>query len=447
MYTKIHCDLTTSFIYLLFICFRDMHSDLSFVFDCIKKHHMFFQSVLPLIASENITSLSVKKALISDLGHRYAEGKVGERYYQGCKYIDEIEAKAIELTKRLFKAEHANVQPISGVTANLASLFGLTEPGDTIMALSIPSGGHISHSRLSAAGIRGLNVINFPFDVENMNIDVDNTRKIALKERPKLFLLGSSVFLFPHPVKAIREMADDLGATILYDGSHVLGLIAGGQFQDPLGEGVDVLAASTHKTFFGPQRGVILCKNSLKNIIDRSVFPGIVSNPHLNSLAGYLISVMEMLEFGKQYALQTIKNAKTLAEELHSHGINVLCESLGFTESHQIVADVSAIGGGKKVSNILEKAGIIINSNLLPWDDLRKSHNPSGIRLGVQEITRLGMKEDEMREIAKLIADAVIREKDPEHIRKDIIEIKNEFNAVEYSFDKNPAYDLPEIRW
>ncbi len=424
-----------------------MHSGLSFVFDCIKKHHMFFESVLPLIASENVTSLSVKKALVSDFAHRYAEGKVGERYYQGCKYIDEIEAKAIELTKRLFNAEHVNVQPISGVTANLASLFGLTEPGDTIMALSIPSGGHISHSRLSAAGIRGLNVVNFPFDMENMNIDVDQTEKLARKIQPKLFLLGSSVFLFPHPVKAIREIADNFDSSILYDGSHVLGLVAGGRFQDPLREGVDVLAASTHKTFFGPQRGVILCKNSLKKVIDRSVFPGIVSNHHLNSLAGYLVSVMEMLEFGKQYAEQIIKNAKTLAEELHSRGFNVLCEHLGFTESHQVVADVSDLGGGKKVSDTLEKAGIIINSNLLPWDDLKNSHNPSGIRLGVQEITRLGMKEEEMVEIARLIADAVINGKDLTKIKEDIVELKKEFNTVEYSFDKNPAYDLPEIRW
>jgi|Deesub1362A_J573_1020465.scaffolds.fasta_scaffold00209_39 glycine hydroxymethyltransferase len=424
-----------------------MNSDVSSVFENIKKHHEFFQSVIPLIASENVTSLSVRKALISDFAHRYAEGKVGERYYQGCKYIDEVEALAIKLSKKLFNAEHVNVQPISGVTANLASFFALTDPGDILMALSVPHGGHISHSNFSAAGIRGLTILHHPFDSETMNIDPDKMHELILKENPKVILFGSSVFLFPHPISEAREAADEVGARIVYDGSHVLGLIAGKEFQDPLREGVDVLAGSTHKTFFGPQRGIILTTEELAEKIDKSVFPGIVSNHHLHSLAGYAIAAAEMLAFGKDYARQTVKNAQTLASELYNLGFDVLCENHGFTKSHQVVVDVSSIGGGKNVSDLLEKAGVILNSNLLPWDDVSKSHNPSGIRIGVQEVTRLGMKENEMQVIAEFIYDATIGKKDPMNVRNRVTEFREEFSRVEYSFDRNPAYQLTDIRW
>jgi glycine hydroxymethyltransferase len=352
---------------------------------------------------------------------------------------------AIELTKEIFDAEHANVQPISGVTANIAAFFALTSPGDMIMSLSVPCGGHISHDKISAAGIRGLKVTHYPFDNEILNIDVDETRKLALKEKPKVFVLGSSLILFPQPVEEIAEIAAEIDAKVVYDASHVLGLIAGKQFQDPLKEGADVVTGSTHKTFFGPQRAVILSKAELAKVVDRAVFPGVVSNHHLHSLAAYVVAALEMKEFGKEYASQIVKNAKKLAESMHELGFNVVGESLGFTESHQVAVDVTEFGGGDWVAKKLESVNIILNKNLLPWDDLSRAGNPSGIRIGVQEVTRLGMKEGEMEVLAEIMWNAVNEKKSDEELRRDVKELKENFNTIKYTFEECPAYDFPEV--
>jgi len=416
------------------------------VFEIIEKHTRFMRDSIPLIASENLTSLSVRRCYLSDLGHRYAEGKVGQRFYEGCKFVDEIEEMAINLTKKIFEAEHANVQPISGVVANIAAFFALTNVGDTIMSISVPCGGHISHDTVSAAGLRGLRVIHYPFDNEEINIDVDETRKVALKEKPKLFILGSSLILFRQPVKEIKEIADEIGAYVMYDASHVLGLVAGKAFQNPLKEGADVMTGSTHKTFFGPQRAIIASKKELADKIDRAVFPGVVSNHHLNTLAGYVVAAMEVLDFGQDYAKQVVKNAKALAEELYNLGYKVLGEKKGFTETHQVAVDVRDFGGGEKVAKKLESAGIVLNKNLLPWDSLESTDNPSGIRIGVQEVTRIGMGEEEMKIIAEII-DAVIKEKkSAEELRKEVKDLKERFNVIKYSFDQSEAYIFPELK-
>ncbi|AEA47108.1 serine hydroxymethyltransferase [Archaeoglobus veneficus] len=412
--------------------------------ETLRQHHEFYRQSIPLIASENLASLAVRSMYLTDFGHRYAEGRVGKRFYQGCQYIDVVEDMAIQLTKEIFNAEHANVQPISGVTANIAAFFALTSPGDKLMALSVPCGGHISHDRFSAAGIRGLEVLHYPFDMDNLNVDVDETRKVAEKEKPKVFVLGSSLILFPHPVKEIAEIAAEIGARVVYDGSHVLGLIAGKQFQDPVKEGADVITASTHKTFFGPQRAIILCKAELAKKIDNAVFPGVVSNHHLHSLAGYVIACLEMLEFGEAYARQIVRNAKRLAERMHELGFNVVGEHLGFTESHQVAVDVTEFGGGDPVAKLFERINIILNKNLLPWDDLTKTKNPSGIRIGVQEITRLGMKEGEMEKLAEIMWDAVNGKKSEDKLRQEVIELKKEFNTIKYAFEETEAYTFFE---
>lgn len=416
------------------------------VFEIIEKHTKMMDESIPLIASENLTSLAVRRCYVSDFGHRYAEGRVGERFYEGCKYIDEIEKLALDLTKRIFEAQHANVQPISGVTANIAAFFAITNVGDTIMSISVPCGGHISHDTVSAAGLRGLNVTHYPFDNEAVNIDVDETAKIAREVRPKLFVLGSSLILFRQPVKEIREIADEIGAYVMYDASHVLGLVAGKAFQNPLKEGADVMTGSTHKTFFGPQRAIIVSKEELAEKIDRAVFPGVVSNHHLNTLAGYVVAAMEIIEFGQDYAKQVVRNAKKLAEELYNLGYRVLGEKHGFTETHQVAVDVSDYGGGEKVAKKLEEVGIILNKNLLPWDPIDRSANPSGIRIGVQEITRLGMGEDEMGRLAELIDMTVRERKSFDAIRNEVKEFRRPFRKIKYSFDECDAYRFPELR-
>jgi len=403
-----------------------------------KDHQNWMKNSINLIASENITSKPIKEVLASDLSHRYAEGLPNKRFYEGCKYIDKIENLTIKLSKKLFKAEHVNVQPTSGVVANLASFFALTNPNDLLMALRVPYGGHISHAEVSAAGIRGLKIRPHPFDNEKMNIDADAMKKDILKTKPKLILLGGSLFLFPHPVKEAKEAADEVGAKVMYDGAHVLGLIAGEKFQDPLREGADLMVGSTHKTLPGPQGGIIFSTHELRETIDKAVFPGVVSNHHLHHVAGLGIACAELLEFGKKYAEQTIKNSKKLAECLYEIDFNVLCPDLDFTESHQLVIDIKSQGSSSKISRNLESNNIIVNKNLLPWDSRVKTKEPSGIRLGTQEITRRGLKESDMDMVADFIKDVVINEK---NVKTDVIDFMSDFTHLHYSFKPEEAYE------
>ncbi|HDN82965.1 MAG TPA: serine hydroxymethyltransferase [Candidatus Altiarchaeales archaeon] len=411
----------------------------------VKKHENWRKNCINLIASENIASPLVRKALATDFGHRYAEGflggmdentglKIFNRYYQGTKYYDKIEAIAIKLAEELFECDHANVVPISGVIANMTAYIALASHGDKITALSLADGGHISHCNVSAAGVLGLKHVPYAFDTEEMNIDVDKSKKIVLKEKPKIMLFGASVFLFPHPVKEMKEVADEVGAKIVYDAAHVLGLIAGKKFQDPFREGADVVTSSTHKTFPGPQGGIVLCKEELAEKIDNAAFPRLTSNHHLHRVVALAISLIEMMEFGKEYAAQIIKNAKKLAQSLYERGFEVLCEHKDFTESHQILVDVSKVGKGKKVAELCESANIILNKNLLPWDSVKDAANPSGIRIGVQEVTRLGMKEKDMENIAELMERLILKNENPKIIKTEVLELMSDFMEIKYCF-------------
>jgi glycine hydroxymethyltransferase len=399
-----------------------------------------------MIASENITSDAVRNAVASDFGHRYAEGLLGgrdeeglqifERFYQGTRFFDDIESIAMKLTEELFDAEHANLVPISGAVANLVAYSAIAKYGDTISGLSIMCGGHISHTHISAAGIMGLQDFPYPFDNSEMNIDVDRAIKAVMEKKPRLMMFGGSLFLFPHPVEEMREIADEVDAYIMYDGAHVSGLIAGGKFQNPLKEGADVLTSSTHKTFPGPQGGMIMCKSYLKEKVDNAAFPGMMSNHHLHHVAGYAIAAAEMKEFGKAYATQIVKNAKALAQALNERGFNVLCEHKGFTESHQVVMDISNIGHASEIAQNFEDANMIVNKNLLPWDSLERTKDPSGIRVGVQEITRVGMKEGEMEEIAEFMKKIAIDKSGTENVKNEVIELKKNFTKVAKNFTK-----------
>ena len=405
----------------------------------LKQHNDWMKNSINLIASENITSADVKTAMVSDLSHRYAEGKSHERLYEGCKYIDDIEDLTVDLNKKLFNAKYVDVRTVSGVTANLAAFFAFTKYNDKLMALEVPYGGHISHANVSAAGIHGLKNVSHPFNPDIMNIDADKMKKTIIEEKPKVVLLGGSLFLFPHPVAEAREAADEVGAKVLYDGAHVLGLIAGKQFQDPLKEGADVMMGSTHKSFPGTQGGIILSDHEeYADKIDDAVFPGVVSNYHLHHLAGLGIATAEMLEFGEAYAKQIIKNAKALAQALYELGFNVLCEDLGFTESHQVAVDVTNITDGNTFAKKLERNNIILNKNLLPWDDVNNSDNPSGIRIGTSEITRRGLKEKNMSEIAEFIKRVVV---DDENVKDEVSEYMNDYTKVHYAFRETEAYE------
>ncbi|MHC1629281.1 MAG: serine hydroxymethyltransferase [Candidatus Nezhaarchaeales archaeon] len=413
------------------------------ILDLVKNHDSWRSSCLNLIPSENVTSKHVRLALLSDLGHRYAEGKPYKRYYCGTRFIDEIEVIAIDLAKRLFKCKFASVKPISGTISNLAVFSALTKAGDKIMGLSIPCGGHISFAEIGAAGIRGLSVIDLPFNNYEMNIDVEKAIDLIAKVKPKLIVLGASLFLFPHPVKELSKAIEEVGGHVVYDGSHVLGLIAGGEFQDPLADGSLVLMGSTHKTFPGPQGGIVLSNDEeTMEKIEEALFPGLISNHHLHRVAALAIALAEMMEYGRAYAKAIIENSKELAKSLHDRGFKVLCPQKGYTASHQVVIDVADIGGGKWASKRLEEANIITNMNLLPWDDLRKTNNPSGLRLGVQEVTRLGMRKSEMNFIAEKMEDVLLRGREPSEVKKEISSFMCNYQEVKYCFEGSQAYKL-----
>ncbi|MGC9122971.1 MAG: serine hydroxymethyltransferase [Thermoplasmata archaeon] len=404
------------------------------------QHNRFFEESIPLIASENVMSPMAREMLLTDLGSRYAEGLPGKRYYQGNQFVDQIEILTTELAKKLFNTDYVDVRPISGTNANQAVVFALTNPGDIITTIPLASGAHISSAKFGTVGFRGLNPIPLPFDHEIMNIDVDLASKIIKIVKPKLALFGQSVFLFPTPLKELSDALQEADSIVWYDGAHVLGLIAGKRFQDPLREGAHVVSGSTHKTLPGPQRGIILGNPKDEEMwekIQRAVFPGVISNHHLNTMAALGITLAEHLEFGEAYADQVIKNAKRLAETMHSLGFKVLGEKVGFTSSHTILIDVKEYGGGRRIAEDLEKANIVLNMNLLPYDDQSKPRNPSGIRIGTQEVTRIGMKESEMDYIAELIKKVAIDKKKPEDVRKDVVEFKKNFKTVKYCFHDN----------
>jgi glycine hydroxymethyltransferase len=417
------------------------YNEVNYIRKQAMRNNEFFANTLPMIASENVLSPMCREMLITDFHGRYAEGTPGHRYYEGCAIFDLVEEKTIELAKKLFECSYADVRPTAGTTANLAILKALTKPGEPAIVLDLSNGAHISFGKWGAAGVRGIDLISYPFNDEEMNIDVDGAIKLIKKVKPKVALNGRSVFLFPSPIKEISEAAHDEGAYLVYDAAHVLGLIGGKQFQDPLLEGADVMSGSTHKTLPGPQGGIILSDHKGKSKEDNSflrklgfgVFPGVTSSYHLHHVAAKAIAFAEHLEFGKAYAKQTIKNSQKLAQSLYERGFKVFGEKLGFTKSHQILLEIGP-GKGKEASKKLEDAGIVTNMNTIPGDE--DPLNPSGLRLGTPELTRIGMKENEMDVIAEFYSRALLRNEDCKKIKKDIKEFRKDFQELHYCFTK-----------
>jgi glycine hydroxymethyltransferase len=387
-----------------------------------------------LIASENVVSQRVRAQSGSDFAHRYAEGHPGERYYRGTSYIDEIENQLKTNLKIMFECDHSEVRPISGTNANEAVFSRLLCPGDVVMVNSTPGGGHISHHKEGSLGKFTKNIIDTPLTKDGYHMDLENTAYLIEKAKPKMIVGGKSLFLFPEPVAELAEVCRQYKTRIMYDAAHVLGLISGKRFQRPLLEGAFLMTASTHKTYFGSQRGIILSNMDEEywRKIDRGAFPGSSSNHHLDTLAQMAIATYEMMEFGEQYAEDTIKNARALAAALDSYGFDVQGKEFGYTDSHQVAVNVKEFRGGERVSKMLELNDIILNMNMLPHEPLRNHDRPEGIRIGVQEMTRFGMGKKAMGRIAELIKECII---DKKPVKEEVNRFRAKYQKIKYCYD------------
>ena len=356
---------------------------------------------LEMIASENIVSQAVMEAQGSVLTNKYAEGYPGKRYYGGCEHVDVVETLAIERAKRLFGAEHANVQPHSGSQANFAVYFAMLKPGDTIVGMNLSHGGHLTHG--SPVNVSGtyFNVVPYGVNAETQQIDYDEFRKIVLEAKPKLIIAGGSAYSRQIDFKKMADVAHEVGAIFMVDMAHFAGLVAAGLHPNPV-EYADIVTTTTHKTLRGPRGGMILCKEEYAKAIDKAVFPGIQGGPLMHVIAAKAVALGEALqpEF-KVYAEQVIKNAKVLAAELMAKGLTIVS---GGTDTHVMLVDVRNTGlTGKEAEHLLDEIGITANKNTIPFDPA-SPFVTSGIRLGTPALTTRGLKEDDMKEIADIIA-------------------------------------------
>jgi glycine hydroxymethyltransferase len=417
-------------------------ADVREVFDIIRRQDEWRSRCINLIASENVLSPLASRSMSSDFVARYAEGHPGLRYYEGTKFIDEIETRLEEEVKSLFRARRADVRPVSGTVANDAVFHTVIERGATVLAHGLPAGGHVSHQRFGALGKVAGTIKKLPLSKDGITVDVAKAKDLVRAEKPAVLLFGRSLFLFPEPVKELREVCTETGTLILFDAAHVLGLVACGQFQDPLREGADVMMGSTHKTYFGPQRGVIVSDSADDDLwrkVDRGVFPGATSNHHLFSMPPMLVATLEMKAFGAKYAADVVANARAFGKALHGRGVPALGEAMGFTRSHQVAVDASSFGGGRQSTRRLCEQGIVANMNTLPGDDPKTARDPRGIRFGVQEMTRFGATPDTMDAVAELVAACLKKDRD---VSSEVVKLREGLRTVLYTFEGAEAEAL-----
>jgi glycine hydroxymethyltransferase len=362
---------------------------------------------IEMIPSENYVSGAVLEALGSVMTNKYSEGYVGKRYYGGQENTDAVEQLAIDRAKQLFKAEHVNVQPLSGAPANIAVYFALLESGDTVLGMDLSHGGHLTHGHPVTHMAKLYNFVRYGMkDITTGEIDYDELRETALREKPKLILAGFSAYPREVDYAKIKAIADEVGAITMMDAAHIAGLIAGGQLRNPFDDGFDIVTTTTHKTLRGPRGGMIMCREPFAKAIDKSVFPGLQGGPHMNNIAGIAVALGEALkpEF-KNYSAQVIANAGKLAEELINRGAKLIT---GGTSNHLILVDAVSTWNvtGKQAQELLDNVGITLNMNMIA-NDTRSPMDPSGIRLGTPAITTRGAMEDDMVKIADWICQAL----------------------------------------
>jgi len=390
------------------------------IFEAIKNEEKRQKYTIELIASENFVSPEVLEAQGSVLTNKYAEGYPGKKYYGGCKYIDVVENLAIKRAKEIFKAEHANVQPHSGSQANMAVYFSVLEVGDTILAMNLSHGGHLTHGSPVNFSGRFFNIVPYGVREDTGRIDYDNLRDLAIKNKPKLIIAGASAYPREIDFSAFRSIADEVGAYLMADIAHIAGLIIAGLHQSAVPH-CHFVTTTTHKTLRGPRGGLILCKEEHGPAVDKTIFPGIQGDPLMHVIAAKAVCFKQAMtpEF-MNYQKQIVKNAKTLAKKLIELGYNLVS---GGTDNHLMLVDLRNKGiTGKQAEKALEEAGITVNKNMIPFDP-QKPWIASGIRIGTPAVTTRGMKEKDMEVIAGMI-DRVLSDtenlKIKEEVRKEV---------------------------
>ncbi len=380
-----------------------------------------------LIASENFVSEAVLEAQGCIMTNKYAEGYPGKRYYGGCEFVDIVETLAIERTKQLFGADHVNVQPHSGTQANMAVYFATLQPGDTILGMNLSHGGHLSHGSPANFSGRLYNVVSYGVDKETETIDFNEVEDQAKKHKPKMIVVGASAYPRTIDFEAFRQIADKVGAIIMVDIAHIAGLVATGLHPSPV-PNCEFVTTTTHKTLRGPRGGLIMCKENFAKIINSRVFPGSQGGPLMHVIAAKAVALQEALSDDfKVYQSQIVKNARAMAEELISRGLRLVS---GGTDNHLMLVDLTDKGlTGLEVEEALDHAGITTNKNGIPFDT-KGPQVTSGIRLGTPAVTTRGMKEEEMRTIARLIShiiDDIHNDKRIEEVKKEISDLCNKF--------------------
>ena len=393
------------------------------VFDAIEAENERQNDKIELIASENFTSKAVMEAMGSVMTNKYAEGYPAKRYYGGCENVDVVENLAIERAKKLFGAEHANVQPHSGAQANMTVYFSVLKPGDTILGMNLAHGGHLTHgSPVNFSGIL-YNIVPYGVD-ETGYIDYEELERIALECKPQMIVAGASAYPRKIDFAKFREIADKVEAYLMVDMAHIAGLVAAGLHQNPVPY-ADFVTTTTHKTLRGPRGGMILCKEKYAKIINKTLFPGVQGGPLMHVIAGKAVSFKEALtdEF-KEYQKQIIKNAEVLAAELKSRGYKLVS---GGTDNHLMLLDLTDKNiTGKDAEKLLDGVGITVNKNAIPFDP-QKPNVTSGIRIGTPAMTTRGMKDEEMKEIARLIDLTLAGKENEEKIKEDVLKLTSRF--------------------
>ncbi|MFT6399607.1 MAG: glycine hydroxymethyltransferase [Bradymonadia bacterium] len=382
-----------------------------------------------LIASENYASAAVQEAVGSPLANKYSEGYAGKRYYEGQAVIDQVETLAIDRVKALFGAEHVNVQPYSGSPANQAVYFALLDPGDTVMGLGLPHGGHLTHGwKVNFSG-RQYNAVQYAVDRETELIDYDAVRALAHEHKPKMIIAGITAYPRFIDWEFFRTVADEVGAYFMADIAHISGLVAAGVHPSPV-PFADVVTSTTHKTLRGPRGGMIMCKSALAKKIDRAVFPGLQGGPHNNTTAGIAVAAAEAAtDSFREYAQRVVDDAKALGEALSSRGYRLIT---GGTDNHMLIVDVTNKGvSGKKASKALDRAGIVCNFNSIPFDP-RKPFDPSGIRIGAAAVATRGMGPDTMETLAGWMDEVITAHEDDaviDRVRNEVREFVTDYPA------------------